>query len=129
MLDVNRRAANGDIVILEVSGHVDISNCFRLQEGLNREMDEGHRYLVLNLQKLSFIDSSCLGTLLRALERIHRENGVMLLVGNQFVDRVLELTGLQHLLVSYPDEKAALSAARREIADRSSGGTRPSTPP
>ncbi len=118
MLELGRHAAGDDIVVLALSGHIDISNCFRLEDGLNEEIEAGRRGIVLDLEGLSFIDSSCLGILLRALERVHREHGVMVIVGNEFVDRVLTLTGLTHLLVSYPNEKAAIAAVRREQADR-----------
>lgn len=98
-----------------------MSNCFRLHEAIVEEVDCGVTKLVLNLADLNFIDSSCLGVLLRGLERVHREKGSMVLVSNQFVDRVLTLTGLTHLLVTYPDEATAIEALRAPTKRRASG--------
>lgn len=112
LLQIEQRSLNDDVSILDVSGHVDMSNCFRLHEAIIHEVDTGRTRLVLNLHSLNFIDSSCLGVLLRGLERVHREKGSMVLVSNQFVDRVLTLTGLTHLLVSYGDEDSAVEALR-----------------
>lgn len=113
MLQLNRRSLD-DIAVLDVAGHVDLSNCGRLHEAIIEELEAGNRKLLLNLKDLNFIDSSCLGVMLRGLELVHRHHGSMVLVGNQFVDRVLTLTGLTHLLVSYPDEIAAAQALRSE---------------
>ena len=112
MLQIERRSLDAEVTVLDVSGHVDMSNCFRLHESIIHEVEGGKTRLVLNLSNLNFIDSSCLGVLLRGLERVHREKGSMVLVSNQFVDRVLTLTGLTHLLVTYPDEQTALEALR-----------------
>ena len=112
MLQIETRSLDPDLTVLDVSGHVDMSNCFRLHESIIHEVEDGKTSLILNLASLNFIDSSCLGVLLRGLERVHREKGQMVLVSNQFVDRVLTLTGLTHLLVTYPDEKTALEALR-----------------
>ncbi len=118
LLNVEPRTIDDDIAVLDVSGHVDMSNCFRLHESIIQEVEGGRKKLVLNLKGLNFIDSSCLGVLLRGLERIHREKGSMVIISNQFVDRVLTLTGLTHLLVSYPDEEAAVVALRGPDAKR-----------
>lgn len=120
MLQVERRSLD-DVTVLDVSGHVDMSNCFRLHEAIVGEVDAGVTKLVLNLSDLNFIDSSCLGVLLRGLERVHREKGSMVLVSNQFVDRVLTLTGLTHLLVTYPDEATAIEALQAPPKRRASG--------
>jgi len=120
LLQIERRPLD-DITVLDVSGHVDMSNCFRLHEAIVHEVDGGITKLLLNLSNLNFIDSSCLGVLLRGLERVHREKGSMVLVSNQFVDRVLTLTGLTHLLVTYADEPSALEALRTPPQRRASG--------
>lgn len=117
MLQIERRTVDG-VVVLDVHGHVDMGNCARLHEALVHEVDEGQRKLLLNLKSLSFIDSSCLGVLLRGLERVNKEEGTLLLVGNQFVDRVLTLTGLTHLLVTYASEEDALEVLQGEPPGR-----------
>lgn len=122
LLQIERRSVDEDIVALDVSGHVDMSNCFRLHESIIHEVESGTRRLLLNVSELNFIDSSCLGVLLRGLERVHRERGAMVLVSNQFVDRVLTLTGLTHLLLTYQDEAAAIEALRAEPTKNASSG-------
>ncbi|RJQ53191.1 MAG: anti-sigma factor antagonist [Actinobacteria bacterium] len=112
MLQIKRRFLGDGVTVIQMEGNVDISNCFRVNDVINEVVEAGGRRLVLNLELVGFVDSSCLGALLRGLELVHQESGAMVLVGNAFVDKVLTLTGLTHLLVSYPDEDSAVQALK-----------------
>jgi anti-anti-sigma factor len=73
-----------------------------LRKAINEEVEEGNFYLVIDLKKISYIDSSCLGVLLGGLERVKQNGGNLAVVGNPLVDRVLTLTGLTGLTRLFP---------------------------
>ncbi len=83
--------------VIEVHGQIDLSNCYRLHEAINEEIEKGNYFMVVNLNKISYIDSSCLGVLLGGLEKVKKRAGALAVVGNPLVDRVLTLTGLTRI--------------------------------
>jgi len=100
--------------VIEVRGQIDLSNCYKLHEAINDEVGEGNYYLVVNLHKVNYIDSSCLGVLLGGLEKVKKRNGALAIVGNPLVDRVLTLTGLTRLFPFHSTVTDAIKDIRRE---------------
>ncbi|WP_461374128.1 STAS domain-containing protein [Candidatus Aquicultor sp.] len=95
-MEIIKKAVEGTPVI-EVHGQIDLSNCYRLHEAINEEIERGNYFMVVNLHKISYIDSSCLGVLLGGLEKVKKKAGALAVVGNPLVDRVLTLTGLTRI--------------------------------
>jgi anti-sigma B factor antagonist len=94
--------------IIEVTGQIDLSNCHQLHEAIIEEIEAGRSNLVVNLNKISYIDSSCLGVLLGGLEKAKQEGGLLVIVGNPLVDRVLTLTGLTRIFPFHSTVKEAI---------------------
>lgn len=104
--------------VIEVEGQIDLSNCYLLHEAISNEITEGNYYLVVNLNKISYIDSSCLGVLLGGLERLKKRGGTLTIVGNALVDRVLTLTGLTRLFPFHSTENEALGDIKKAKAPK-----------
>jgi stage II sporulation protein AA (anti-sigma F factor antagonist) len=87
--------AGGDRVTVHVSGEVDLETIDQLAAGL-----EGcHGMVVVDLAGVTFIDSSGLGTLVRARNRLTSEGGALLVQHPaDKVRRLFEVTGLTELL-------------------------------
>ena len=86
--------------VLRLTGELDVSTTARLRAALNRELvDEGRVHLVVDLTGLTFLDSSGLGTLVRAQRQARGLRGSFAVVcGEGPVLRVMTLTGLTHVL-------------------------------
>lgn len=95
-----------NIPVVAAKGQVDMANCIELHESIVEEVNAGRPKIVLDLHSLNFIDSACLGMLLRSLDKTSEVGGTLVLVGNPFIDRVLTVTGLTHLfkLFHTPEE-------------------------
>jgi len=91
------KKAVGETPVIEVHGQIDLSNCYKLHEAINEEIEKGNYFMVVNLHKISYIDSSCLGVLLGGLEKVKKKAGALAVVGKPLVDRVLTLTGLTRI--------------------------------
>ncbi|HZD59002.1 MAG TPA: STAS domain-containing protein [Anaerolineae bacterium] len=101
------------IPVLEVHGQIDLSNCYLLHEAIIDEVEAGNYHLVINLHKISYIDSSCLGVLLGGLERVKKNGGGLAVVGNPLVDRVLTLTGLTRVFPFHSTVNDALENIKK----------------
>jgi anti-anti-sigma factor len=81
---------------LQLYGELDIHQARELVPLLSEAVGDAGRELVVDLQRVTFMDSTALGALVRAGERLRQQGRVMGLVvtpGSQ-VDGLLESTGL-----------------------------------
>jgi anti-sigma B factor antagonist len=99
-----------DRAIVNVGGEVDIATCPQLRDLLNELVDRGIYQLVVDLDKVSFMDSSGIGVLVGVYRRIREHGGSLRLTGpSAEVRRVLELTRVTTILpVSATLEEAAV---------------------
>jgi anti-anti-sigma factor len=83
-----------------------------------RDLLELHRHVAIDCSALEFVDSSGLGVLVAAHKHATELGGEVVLCGaNPRVDRLLQLTGLQHLFLQYPDTASILPwPARHDVA-------------
>jgi anti-sigma B factor antagonist len=90
-------------VRIEVRGDVDLSTSPELDETLRRALDAGNS-VVLDLSEVTFIDSTGLNTLIRALKACETNGGALALTTNlpAQVSRVFEITGLDDLFPTVP---------------------------
>ena len=103
----------GENVHIRMRGDLDISTAPRLEDELRRLEADAPPTLVLNLQQLSFMDSTGLRLLITADARARAEARRLVLVrGTEMIQRVLRVTRLDERLeiVDDPDALAAGSA-------------------
>ncbi len=90
----------GDPVVT-VAGELDISNVGELEAALSSILPEPSRKLIFDLSGLQFMDSAGIGALLRSASQVQ---SVQLRDPSPAVRRVVELTGLDHVLSIEPIE-------------------------
>lgn len=74
----------------------------RLREQLIAAIESGCHKIIVNLQGVTFIDSTGLGTLVGSLNRVREHNGTLALVcTSRMVLRVLAITGLNNVFPIY----------------------------
>lgn len=108
-MQVETEHLNG-VPIIRVEGQIDMTNYVEVHEIILSEITEGHANIVLNFRKLNFMDSATLGMLLRSLDKTKQQGGLLVLVTNPFVDRILSVTGLTNLFEMFNNEEDALQA-------------------
>jgi anti-anti-sigma factor len=86
---------SGETIVVTLGGELDMAATFRIEpelERLTRESDV--RTLVVDMDRVEFMDSSALGLLLATDQRLRAE-GIRFLLANPSgsVRRMLELTG------------------------------------
>lgn len=107
LLDVELKE---NTLLVRPSGELDLGVADYLRNTLEETLDRGQaRNLVVNLAKVSFIDSSGLGVLLGRYKRLSKSGGKVFIVSPQpHVRKVLELSGIFRIMNECPSEKEAL---------------------
>ena len=76
---------------------------------MNELLDGGKQHILLNLQKVSYMDSAGIGELVACYKRAKEKEGtVKLLNPSGKVYDLLQLTKLEEVFDTYRDEKEAL---------------------
>lgn len=110
LLDVRR-----GVPIVNVSGELDLQSAPRLRALLDEAMNrlEG-RYVVADLSRVSFMDSTGLGILLAKRELLRSNGGdLMLVVRNGAAGRLIGITGLDEVFYLCPDANTAVEIAAK----------------
>ena len=114
-LNISERRV-GDITIIDLDGKVTIGETNRqLHDSLRRLVTEGTNRIILNLEKVKFIDSSGLGEIVAGYSTLKAHGGSLVLVN--MPDRVVDLmtiTKLYTVFDVFDSESAALSAMENE---------------
>ena len=83
----------GDVVIVTLSGELDVSVAHQLKSVLREVIEKGSKKLIADLKEVKFIDSSCLGVLVNAHKlALERQGAIKFAQANQQVRKIFELT-------------------------------------
>jgi anti-sigma B factor antagonist len=99
--------------VVTVRGPLDLGTKDQLEGVLLAEMSAGMWHIVVDLAGVSFCDSSGLSTLLRVHRRLAAHSGwLRIAAATGQVQRVLQLTNLDRILLHFPDAGTALAHQR-----------------
>ncbi|MGA2141047.1 MAG: STAS domain-containing protein [Brevinematales bacterium] len=109
-MEINRREV-GDIVIFDINGEIDLYNAPEIKEKIKDELNKNKVNVVINLDRVSYIDSSGIGVLISSLSNLKKIGGALKLINvYASVRKVFELTKLTSFFDIYDNESDALSA-------------------
>jgi anti-sigma B factor antagonist len=93
-LDLNVRK-EGAHTVVEIGGEIDVYTAPRLREKLIELVSEGSYHLVVDLERVDFLDSTGLGVLVGGLKRVRGHDGTLQLVCTQEkILKIFRITGL-----------------------------------
>ncbi|MGH3463687.1 MAG: STAS domain-containing protein [Kribbellaceae bacterium] len=99
----------GERTVVEVGGEVDVYTAPKLRETLISLVDAGQYHLVVDLEKVDFLDSTGLGVLVGGLKRVRTHDGSLSLVcTRERLLKILRITGLTKVFDIHPDVESAL---------------------
>jgi len=111
-LDLSAHTADG-ITIAELTGELDIAGAPTLRDQLLGLLRPGSSRLVIDLSRVSFCDASGLAVLVNTARRARLLGGSLHLAAvSPQAARVLDITGLDRHLPSFPTVEAAVTGAR-----------------
>ena len=105
--------ATDGIEVIDVQGEIDIYTAPRLRELLINLVSTGSYQLVVNLDKVGFLDSAGLGVLVGGLRRVRAHNGSLDLVCTQQpILKIFRITGLTEVFGIYETVDQAIAARK-----------------
>ena len=111
-LKLGHHAKDG-IEVIDVHGEIDMYTAPRLRELLIDLVGKGSYQLVVNLDKVGFLDSTGLGVLVGGLRRVRAHDGSLDLVCTQpRILKILKITGLTEAFDIYQTVDQAIAATK-----------------
>ncbi len=109
-LDLETRQTEKGVTVLAPSGRLDVAGAPALKEAVSEAMKSGQLRLIIDMEGVSFVDSSGLGSVVAALKQVRSSKGDLRLAApNQQVRVVLELTTLDRVFPYYATVEEALT--------------------
>jgi anti-sigma B factor antagonist len=112
-MKINVRSS-GDVAVVDLSGKITIGEGdIILRDKIHELLDSGKAKVLLNMEKVSYMDSAGIGELVACYKRAREKGGmVKLLKASGKVADLLQLTKLQEVFETFEDEKEAVSSFR-----------------
>ena len=110
-LNISTRQSGG-VTIVDLSGKIALGESNRaLHEAIKNLIDEGNKNILLNLAKVTLIDSSGLGELVAGYASAERNGGAMKLanLSDRFI-QLIHITKLYTVFDVYDNEADALAS-------------------
>lgn len=109
-MEINRRES-ADIVVLDISGEIDLYNAPEIKDTINQLIEDQKYNVIINLEKVSYIDSSGIGALISSLSSLKKYQGGLKII-NVYVSvrKVFELTKLTSFFEIFDSESDAVSS-------------------
>lgn len=99
------------VTLIEISGEIDLYNAPDIKENIQKLVEAQKFKIVLDMQGVSYIDSSGIGAMISALSGLKRHKGGLKLANlHGPVKKVFELTKLNSFFEIYDDPQKAIES-------------------
>jgi anti-sigma B factor antagonist len=96
--------------IIAISGRVDTATAPTLEQAINKEIEAGHRKILLDFAKVSYISSGGLRVLLATAKKLKSPGDKFSICSlSAEVHKILKLAGFTSIFSIYPSEGEALA--------------------
>lgn len=110
-IEVNSRAVEPDLQLVEVSGEIDLYTGPKVKDCIHDLIDRENYNLIVDLQHVRYMDSTGLGILMSALKRVEEKGGrIVIICNNARVMKIFKLTGFVHTFSIFDGEAEAVAS-------------------
>ena len=103
-----------ETVVIDVAGRVTIGPDAKMRDAINEALEAGARNVVMNMKRVTKLDSSGIGELVAAHTSVKKRKGRFILVAlSEHLASVLQITQVLGVLESFDDMDAALESLRK----------------
>ena len=104
-----QRSTQDDLTILSLDGYLDAHTAPEFENAVQQEIEAGHKRLIVDCEKLTYISSAGLGVFMSFIEEIREAGGDIKICGaTPKVLQVFEILGFRALFDLLPDVPAAV---------------------
>lgn len=101
---------HGDVAVVHAEGEIDIHTAHLLRDALSTSIAAGAKAVVADLTSVTFMDSTGLGVLVGRLKELRIRSGLLRVVANERIRRVINVTGVDTVLPVHEELADALAA-------------------
>jgi anti-sigma B factor antagonist len=106
---------HGDASVISLRGEIDVYTAPRLRQALIDLVEGGAKDIVVDMDRVDFLDSTGLGVLVGGLKRVKSNEGEMKLVVTQDrIMKIFDITGLAKVFPMFGSLDQALGKAPQE---------------
>ena len=100
----------GDRTVVTVGGEIDVYTAPKLRDKITELVGNGDYHLVIDMEKVDFLDSTGLGVLVGGLKKVRAHDGSMRLICNQErLLKIFRITGLAKVFAIHGSQADALA--------------------
>lgn len=97
--------------VLDIEGEVDLYNAREIKEAIDQKVKAQQYEIIVNLEKVPFMDSSGIGTLVTGMYKLKKYHGNLKVTGvSGSVAKVFKLTGMESHLEVHPSVEDAVAS-------------------
>jgi anti-sigma B factor antagonist len=109
-LEVLTRQVDTRVAVVAPTGRLDVAGAPSLKDAISETLKNGQARVVIDMEGVSFVDSTGLGSVIAALKQVRSSEGDLRLAApNQQVRVVLELTTLDRVFPYFATVEEALT--------------------
>ena len=102
---------DGPFDVIEVGGEIDVYTAPRLREAIVAAIEADHTRLIIDVEKVEFLDSTGLGVLVGALKKVRADGGTLDIVCTQErILKIFDITGLDKVFGLHRTVAEAIAA-------------------
>ena len=108
-LTLSTREVDGTTIVA-VGGEIDVYTAPKLRDKITELVGNGDYHLVIDMEKVDFLDSTGLGVLVGGLKKVRAHDGSMRLICNQErLLKIFRITGLAKVFAIHGSQADALA--------------------
>ena len=109
-MEIKEREVSG-VTLFDIIGEIDLYNAPDIKDLIKKNIEQQKYNIIINLEKVSYIDSSGIGALISSLSNLKKYQGALKIINvHGSVRKVFELTKLTNFFEIYESEQQALSS-------------------
>ncbi len=114
-MKVSLRRVNDSITVIDLEGDFDLYSSPKARETLLQLAKEKVPAVIINLEKVGYMDSSGIATLIEALRAMNKYGGKMVLSGlNMKTMEVIKLARLEKIFEIQENEEQAIASVKSQ---------------
>ncbi len=95
--------------VVDIDGEIDVSTSPKVKEILNDLIDHDRTNLIVNMEKVRYIDSTGLVAFISALKRVRERNGkIIMICTNPHILKIFNITGLINVFEVFQTQEEAM---------------------
>jgi anti-sigma B factor antagonist len=102
------------VAVLSLRGEIDVYTAPRMRQAIVDLVDAGSHNIVIDMEKVDFLDSTGLGVLVEGLKRVRTRGGSLSLVVTQ--DKIVKIFDITGLNKAFPIHASLEEALKEPVA-------------